>query len=102
MNCKSLGREERRTTTAMRAANKKRNENSHQTEGTMRNKLSSFLPSLTILLTCLAVSPAQPTESAPPALPFSIKVDEESFPDQDRPDYMSSRNPSEGMDFPYS
>ena len=36
------------------------------------------------------------------ALPFSIKVTEESFPDQDRPDYMSPKNPSPGMDFPFT
>ena len=35
------------------------------------------------------------------ALPFTIKVTEESFPDQDRPDYMSPKNPS-AMDFPFT
>jgi hypothetical protein len=41
-------------------------------------------------------------EPALPTLPFSIQVTEESFADQDRPDYMSPKNPSHGMDFPFS
>jgi hypothetical protein len=55
----------------------------------------------------LTMSPVQAADPAPtlgkplPTLPFSIKVTEETFGDNDRPDYMSPKNPSWGMDFPF-
>ena len=49
-----------------------------------------------------AFSQVPPAGFTQPALPFSIKVTEEPYADQDRPYYMSSRNPSPGMDFPFS
>jgi hypothetical protein len=60
------------------------------------------------VVACIVLGEEGPAPTTPaeggrsPTLPFAFRVTEEPYADQDRPDFMSSRNPSDGMDFPFS